>query len=306
MKIISEFFGTHEYQHDFWNHMDLKLFSNSNSKKSLFLGTSWMLDSSTFSQFEKFKNEKNYLYNSITPCDFLLKNFNEIIKRQENFDVIFNTCPISSDYLNKKNNYKKFTDVFPATFTNDFFNKYENLDLKTKVYDVCYVGAIVSSKHKQILKTIRKYKHFFITHQKKSIRNFFNWPILINYLGYKTNNEKWDLLSQSKIQIASNLLYLSEEDLLIFKKNVTNDFNNYDYVLSNKVLPQIKGRVFESLATKSLLLVERDPWNTIEKWLIPNKHFIYWDSLNDLNDKIYEISKIFGSMKVLSKMVIKN
>ena len=61
-----------------------------------------MLDSSTFSQFEKFKNEKNYLYNSITPCDFLLKNFNEIIKRQENFDVIFNTCPISSDYLNKK------------------------------------------------------------------------------------------------------------------------------------------------------------------------------------------------------------
>ena len=64
-------------------------------------------------------------------------------------------------------------------------------------------------------------------------------------------------------------------------------------MLSNKVLPQIKGRVFESLATKSLLLVERDPWNTIEKWLIPNKHFIYWDSLNDLNDKIYEISKNF-------------
>jgi len=41
--------------------------------------------------------------------------------------------------------------------------------------------------------------------------------------------------------------------------------------------------------SKTINLVERDPWNVIEDWYEPDKHFVYFDNNNDLSNKIKNI-----------------
>jgi hypothetical protein len=53
-------------------------------------------------------------------------------------------------------------------------------------------------------------------------------------------------------------------------------------------MPQIKGRVIEAAANKSLVLVLKDEWNVIEHFHTPNEHFLYFDSIDKLEDKINE------------------
>jgi len=66
-------------------------------------------------------------------------------------------------------------------------------------------------------------------------------------------------------------------------------------------MPQIKSRFNEAAAAKTLNLVERDPWNVIEHFYEPNKHFIYFDDLNDLEEKIFEISVDWESYKHIAE-----
>jgi spore maturation protein CgeB len=51
-------------------------------------------------------------------------------------------------------------------------------------------------------------------------------------------------------------------------------------------MPQIKSRVFEAAFNRSLILCFRDHWNVIEYFFEPDKEFIYFDNIHDLEDKI--------------------
>jgi len=46
---------------------------------------------------------------------------------------------------------------------------------------------------------------------------------------------------------------------------------------------------------KSLCLVKRDPWNVIENWFKPNEHFLYWETLEELDSLIENIDNDFES-----------
>jgi len=45
------------------------------------------------------------------------------------------------------------------------------------------------------------------------------------------------------------------------------------------------------MCTKTLNLVKRDPWNVIEKWFEEGKHFIYWDDISDLQEKLKDVAE---------------
>ena len=58
--------------------------------------------------------------------------------------------------------------------------------------------------------------------------------------------------------------------------------------IDEKRAPQLKPRVTEAALFKMLMLVKRDPWNLIEYWYEPGKDFIYFDSIEELEDLIAE------------------
>ena len=51
-------------------------------------------------------------------------------------------------------------------------------------------------------------------------------------------------------------------------------------------LEQLKGRIFESMFCGSLLMESKNRYNWIERWFIPNVHYIPFSNPNDLNEKI--------------------
>ena len=62
-------------------------------------------------------------------------------------------------------------------------------------------------------------------------------------------------------------------------------FNNLDY----NFMPQFKPRTIESMVCKAVCLVKKDPWNVIENWFEPDKHFLYWETYEELDSLIENI-----------------
>jgi spore maturation protein CgeB len=55
-------------------------------------------------------------------------------------------------------------------------------------------------------------------------------------------------------------------------------------------MPQFKTRMVEAAACKTLMLMYKDNWNVIEEWFEPNKHFLYWETFEELESLIKDVS----------------
>ena len=101
-----------------------------------------------------------------------------------------------------------------------------------------------------------------------------------------------DLISKSKISLASNLLYLNENQIKFCKQNYP-DYKNHEGLIyiENGITPQFKSRVIEAAFCKTLNLIKHDQWNVVEKWFKPDEDFIYYYDKIDLQEKIEDILK---------------
>jgi hypothetical protein len=296
MEIITSV-GECEYPFDYQKSINIKKLSKFNSSTKLFLGWAWIAKKSFNDSLKNYQNCKKYFLNVVSPCDLLAdtSDFQKFLKNMNCFDKVFIPCPYTVDYLNNISQTNRYNFTFFPNYSSYLFDMYsENNYNNLKIYEVCYIGSILSKEHLEILKIIKNFKHFVVSWQKKSFRNFFKWPFFINFLGFKSNQEKWDLLSKCKIQVATNLLYLNRNQVENFTKNANPSFKYYDYAIKNRTLPQIKSRCIESFSTKSLLLLKHDKWNVIEEWFKPNEDFIYWYDYKDLKEKISYISSNFS------------
>ena len=52
----------------------------------------------------------------------------------------------------------------------------------------------------------------------------------------------------------------------------------------------MKTRMIEAAACKTLMLMHKDDWNVIEEWFTPNEHFLYWETFDQLEEMIADIS----------------
>lgn len=292
MKIYSKI-GPHEYEHEYFKFYDFDQYSkNIPDDIELYIGLDWILKD----QIDIFKNNihKKIFVNQSLPCELFANNFSKMLHAQLSYDIVYNSCPYSSNYLNKILGTEKFKFIPIPNFTKKFFENYENIDLclSDKVFDTAYIGGIHSHEHLEILKSIKNFKHFLISFQR---RNYLKWPINVNFLGYKKNEEKWKMQSMSKTLVCTNLLYLSEDQIEVFKNNILVQDDYMKKIIETKTAPQMKGRVIEAASTNTLILMKKDPWNLIEEWFTPNEDFIYWENTQDLKEKIKDISKNFDN-----------
>jgi hypothetical protein len=279
-----------EYPWDWVLKIPYKDIDDGKDDKILFLGWGILND-----KYADIKNKyqyikKKYFINFASPCEIYDDNFLNILNKQNYFDKIFTICPLTLDYLKKYYFIEKFIAI-PHPIPNEYLRQFNYIPIEKKIYDVMFYGGINSEEHHNIIRCFSGFKSCVVSYHR---RNYFRWPLFINFFKSVTLEKKWNLLAQSKILVGTNLLYLNDKEIFNLAKQDNFKFFPYsDIVLKNKILPQMKSRMLEAAATKTLMLLKKDNWNIIETWFKPDVDFIYWDNYSDLKDKISEISKNF-------------
>ena len=295
MKIVYKSGG--EYGDCIVKHFGLDRYDDGDEDTVLFWGWQALLDKDLK---EKYKNATHrFAFNTSAPCDLLGNDPNyegdNTIINQEYFTEIFNICPFMSHWLQNNSSTKHTPVCFP--FPANKFQKYKDLDIENKKYDVMYYGQLHHASYHYLLDAISQFNYRFSTISDYGmIIRRPDGTIFKDAADKVTNRslsseEKWDLLSESKISVGFNLLFVGADHL-----NTFNSFKNietypaYDYINEKKIMPQMKTRMVEAAAAKTLMLLFRDPFRVVEKWFEPDKHFIYWDNYDDLAEKINDIT----------------
>jgi hypothetical protein len=212
------------------------------------------------------------------------------ILKQSYFDEIFTICPYTAHVLNTTPNKISDTIYTPICFPfrEKHFNKYKNITIADKEKDVIYYGNLHHIVYGDLLKSISKFNYAFSTtaptlptEEMANLVTHFNI----------SSEEKWDLLSKCKINVGFNLLFLNPSHISNLKmiSNIE-AFKNIDITYEKGILPQMKTRMVESAACKTLMLMYKDNWNVIEEWFEPNKHFLYWETFEELESLIADVS----------------
>ncbi len=262
---------------------------------------------------EEYKSKKLVYYELEEPNRFFSKDpkFRREDYGDEHFYKILSACPYTTEWLNKKQNNTKRTHVFVP------FNEDHIPPITEKIYDVIYVGAMHSSQMLNIVKTIKKFNHRYISlSETLTYKLWRNTKIMRKLLSYfpkpknkyitdqnVTYQEKLRLTSQSKISVVHTLLNATARNVsniqntegwkennafrCVPEKSFLNLIGNYFFQKEYPV-PQQKGRIFETAFCRSLLLCQRDPFGEIERYFEKDKEFVYFEQ-GHLEEKIKEI-----------------
>ena len=172
------------------------------------------------------------------------------ILKQSYFDEVLTICPYTANVLN-------------------YGNLHHNLyyDLIRSISKFNYAFSAIS--------------HYNQTEEIANLITHFNIP----------SQEKWDLISKCKMSVGFNLIFLREDQISNLKSTQNiKAFKGIDKVYETAMMPQFKTRMVEAAACKTLMLMYKDNWNVIEEWFEPNKHFLYWETFEQLEVLIKDVS----------------
>jgi hypothetical protein len=206
----------------------------------------------------------------------------DALEQTEYFDTIYSICPYTIQWLQNYHGDTKHKYIFHP-YVGDYAP--ENFDKKA---DVCYFGGVHSQAHADFLGVMKKFDYRLMTLQN----TFYCDEKDITHLAVPLN-EKMDLIAGTKATVCYNMLPLTDQHLLYIKQYDNWEENEAYSHLDQYIAPQYKCRVAEAAFCKSVILMKRDPWNIVEDYFVPEEEFIYWDTLEDLEEKIEDISTNF-------------
>lgn len=275
-----------EYGDCIVKHFDLNVYDDGNTDNVLFWG--WQsLDNNELK--DKYENSKNKIFlNTAMPCE-IVGGFIDVLK-QYYFDNVYTICPYTANVLNGIEDKMSNTVFTPMCFPypEKYFEKYNNISISDKTHDIIYYGQVHHTMYKDLLRTISNHNHLFSTISQHGLDS--ETEKLITHFNL-SSQEKWDLISKAKINVGINLIFLRPDQIENLKsiENI-NAFKNIDKAYEKAMLPQMKTRMVEAAACKTLMLIYKDEWNVIEEWFEPNTHFLYWETFEQLDEMIAEIS----------------
>ena len=264
------------------------LFDYQNDKKDEVLFWGWASLDSEDKKQEYENYNKKYFINTAMPCE-IVGGYIDILK-QSYFDEVFTICPYTANVLNGTQNKVSNTIYTPVCFPfrEKYFEKYKTITIADKTKDVIYYGNLHHNMYYDLIRSISKFNYAFST-----ISNHNQTEEMVKLITHfnLSSEEKWDLLSKSKISVGFNLIFLREDQISNLKSTPNIEaFKNIDIAYDKAMLPQMKTRMVEAAACKTLMLMYRDDWNVIEEWFEPNKHFLYWETFEELEALIADVS----------------
>ena len=208
-------------------------------------------------------------------------------EQQAYFSDVYTLCPYTSEYQNSVQQQTKFIPI-PFPYREKCFSEFTN---EEKQFDVIYMGTAMCQEHMDIVNAMKQYKYNFVSLTPDGNPTLCGVP----------SRTKWKVLNMTKISIAMNLCPINDRHIHWIKRN-----KNWDKIeafsdLKYGYIPQFKPRVIESMRLNNLVLVKRDPWNVMERWFEDGKHFIYWDTVSDLKDKLSHILKNYSDYEGIIK-----
>jgi len=262
------------------HYFNLDEYTEDNNATILAYGYNFLESHHMYDELKKY-NRKVYL-NVSMPTEFC---GNVPTLQDQFFDEVYSICPYSVNWLNditKTNKYKSIS--YP-------FNKHDIPTTHDKKYDVCYHGGLHGRYHLECLDIMRKfnYRYMSMTHGIGGLTS--------SNLGYATNlnltnQEKLNLIAECKISICYN--YFPVRDGFNDAANIkgrTDWFKNeaFKHIDDFKIIPQLKSRLNEAAMARTLNLVQKDPWNVVENYYVPDVDFVYFESNEELEEKIQQI-----------------
>jgi hypothetical protein len=208
-------------------------------------------------------------------------NINEYPRKfDKNFNKILSICPYTCNFINKNFIRNREFTFFPF---NDLWTP-KNSD---KCYDIVYTGQINGYELKQKLNILKNFNYVLCSFSRNDLVTHRN----ISY------QEKLDLVSKSKISIIHNLMFTTNNHIYNLTRNNKYKLNQAYSHIELGIYPQQKSRMFEAAFCKTLMLVQKDPWNIIENFFKPNEHFIYFNDEIDLQEIIFDVLINFDNYK---------
>lgn len=254
----------------------------------------YAIDSLSFKEFECIPTKTNYNLVHVGSNLDLFNHYDDIVymhfeepncfwvpaqeqRIKSNYHKIkklISTCPYSVEYYNNLyNDDRRMYGFHPFNIKNvptDF----------TKIYDVYFTGHVFPDNNfiSSYVKIVEKFNHCIVSF------NHGNF----NGVSYK---EKLQLNANSKISVVHNCLI--NQNNMSFEKVFKN-------IKNPRFIPQPKTRSLEAAACRSVMLCHFEEFRCIEWYFEPDKDFIYWYNLNDLEEKIHEILKNYDKYTYLT------
>jgi hypothetical protein len=225
-------------------------------------------------------NDVVYMHFEEPNCFWVPAQEHRIRSNYHKIKKIISTCPYSVEYYNNLyNDDRRIYGFLPFNVNNiptDF----------TKKYDVYFTGHVFPN-------------NYFISNYVKVIEKFNHCIVSFNYgkfcgSGYK---EKLQLNANSKISVVHNCL-TNDNNTPLDEQYIGHEaFKN---IKKSKFIPQPKTRSLEAAACRSIMLCHFEEFRCIEWYFEPDKDFIYWYDIDDLEEKIHEILKNYDKYTYLS------
>jgi len=235
---------------------------------------------------EKYNNFKRKIYfNNWAPCEFAQQRTPtfDAIDKEEWFDEVYSICPYSSKWLNKLGANPTYKGIFYPFHTSLIPPSEE------KKYDVIYHGGIHGEEHVDCLRAISNFNYRYCTmthHINEMTARCVPFATNVNLI-FK---DKIQLIAQSKISICYNLVHVSPQHIpTIQSYEQWKDNEAFSEIGKWNVMPQFKTRMHEAAIAKTVNLVLKDSWNIAERYYEPDLDFVYFNDVEDLENKIKEI-----------------
>jgi hypothetical protein len=187
--------------------------------------------------------------------------------------------------MNKHFGYKKFIYI-PYPYTNYSLDSFGNYDAVSS-----WFGSINGDEHAGAIDVISKFPYKYITSQQNT---WLHHPYEYNKCTHVniSTEDKLKEVSKSKSSLTFNKLYKAPS-IQYNPGYEGNELKIWDSYASDGILPQFKVRTHEIATCKSLILCKKDPWNLIEDFYEPNKHFIYFENNSELEHILNDVDKNF-------------
>lgn len=263
------------------HYFNLDELSISNSEEALFYGYAFLQDLN-LSHKDRGNFVRNVYLNMTSPTEFCSP---QPTNADSIFDEVYSICPYTNEWLNGVFKTKKYRDIFYP------FNERDIPYTEEKKYDVIYHGGIHSWDYIKLLTAIRKFDYRYAT-QTHGINHLTQQCVGVATNVNLSNEGKLKLISECRISVCLNTFPVVDH------AHVNNVIGRKDWDLNQAfskvyelgIAPQFKSRFNEAAFCKTLNLVKRDPWNLVERYYDKDE-FVYFDSMEELPDKITEVLK---------------
>jgi len=298
MKVARDSSG--EYSDCGYRYLNFEEFDDGSQEEVLFYGYASGRNKELIDEYKNFK--RKIFYQGEQPCGFYSQN---TVERQQSFDLgndfdeVYSTCPYSAKWMNLIHGYDKYRPIiFPHNI-----NWAVGDEEHDRFIDVMYWGnlpnASVDVRH--IIETIPKFKYAFFTLGHGLTPDLHQYVSGVNV----PRTEMWGYLRRSKIMVTSNLLYMTDPEVVATKSLDRWKENEAFHLIDQKIMPQIKTRPIEAIFNKTLVLLKEDPWRIFDYWFNEGEHFLYYKNNEDLEDMIREVTTNWDKYKQIPENAYK-